>query len=324
MNLANLPKLGEAVPARRIYKIIEKISIRNPEFLELAIRITEALYNGHICYRKPHSLNNIRLRLSDLINHLIPAGLQLDLSNLFEATEIAIMRCSRDQYAVRKSILNTSKCIIKPLRGQCPIVDKISNELSKINIARTKDPEQPIVRIEDVNKAIDRVLEFRIKQYNKSLYSMILKTLVFSGLRISELIDLKVSDIDFERDRIFIEISKNGKSRWIGINHELKPTLKDYIVNKRSKTQSNKVFVLEDGRPITLDRIQKIFKQLRKCTKLNNLKPHSLRRLFCTHYAGKGVPLPHLQMALGHSSIAMVMRYCKPDREEVLRQQVNW
>lgn len=324
MNLANLPNLGDDVPARRIYKLIETIISKYRAFIGTAITILLALYNGHICYRKPHSLNNIRLRLSDLVNHLIPAGLKPDLSNLQEVTERAIMACSRDQYSVRKSILNTSKCIIKPFRSQYTYVDEILNELSKINFARTKDPEQPIVKFEDINNAVNFIQESRIKPYNKDLYSITLEILGLSGMRISEYINLNLNDIDFNQDRIFVQTSKNGKSRWIGINHELKPKLQDYVSNIRPKTESNKVFVLEDGRSLTIDRVEKIFKQLRKLTGLKNLKPHSLRRLFCTHFAGKGVPLPHLQMALGHSSIAMVMRYCKPDQEEVLRQQVNW
>jgi site-specific recombinase XerD len=320
MNLANLPKLGESVPARRINKLVETIASKYPEFVAITITILVALYFGNLCYRKPHSLNNIRLRLSDLVNHLIPAGLKPNLSNLPEVTAKAIMACSRDQYAVRKSILNTSKCIIKPFRAKYKFV----HELAQINITRTKDPEQPIVKGGDVYKTVDLIQKSKFKPYNKLLYSVKILILFLSGMRVSEYISLNLDDIDFSQNRIFIQTSKNGKSRWIGINHALKPVLENYITEVRPNTNSRKVFVLENGKPLTIDRVEKIFKQLRNLTGLKNLKPHSLRRLFCTHFAGKGVPLPHLQMALGHSSIAMVMRYCKPDQEEILRQQVNW
>jgi integrase len=320
--LVEPPMLGDSVAIRAIRRIFERMP---RAFKQMILVIFIAMYNGDICYRKPHSENNIRLRLSDILVHLIPAGLKPDLSNLLEATQKAIMACSREQYAVRKSILNTSKCIIKPFRNKYPYAEKIIHELSKIKICRIKDPYQPIVtnkQILEVRNSISS--STKLKSYNKSFCPIMLMVLMFTGFRVSEFVNLNLDDIDFERNRIFVQPSKGGKSRWIGINKELKPVLLDYIKAIRPQSQYTKVFLLENGNPLSIDRVEKIFKQLREVTGLENLKPHSLRRLFCTYFAGKGVPLPHLQMALGHSQIAMVMRYCKPDQEEILQQQVNW
>lgn len=320
--LVELPILGDSVAIKAIRRIFERIP---KGYKKITLEIFTAMYNGDTCYRKAHAENNIRLRLSDIAVHLIPAGLKPDLSNLLEVTQKAIITCSREQYAVRKSILNTSKCIIKPFRNRYLYAEKIIHELSKIKICRIKDPHQPIVTRQEVLQACDTITQYtKLKLYSTFFYPVMLKVLMLTGLRISEFINLNLDDINFEKDRLFVQPSKNGKSRWIGINKELKPILLDYIENIRPKSSNAKVFLLENGSQLSVDRVEKIFRQLSKLTGLKNLRCHSLRRLFCTYFAGKGVPLPHLQMALGHSSISMVMRYCKPDQEEILKQQVNW
>jgi integrase len=198
------------------------------------------------------------------------------------------------------------------------------NELHEINISRVRDQKQCIVRDEEIERVIQLIINSNRNNDIKSRDKLLINFPRYQGTRISETQRLKVSDMDFQNDRIYIDPSKNGKSRVLGLRRIFKDDLLEYVHKYRPKSQSENLFLTRDGKPLSTDRIEKIFRQLRAESGVQNLTPHSLRRYFCTNLAAKNIPLPHIQIALGHQSISMVMHYCKPDQEKIIAEGVHW
>jgi integrase/recombinase XerD len=201
--------------------------------------------------------------------------------------------------------------------------DQWLQELQKVCLERSGEPKQCVVTDEEVEKVMQYINGYP-DLFQKSLHRVLLETPRWLGSRIGEVCNFKLDDFDFERDRVHIRKSKNGRSLDLGLPKRLKPTLLDYRNNYRPESECDSFFLLKNGKPLTVDRAEKIFKKFRDKTGIKRLTPHSLRRLFCTRNASRGVPLPHIQYALNHSSLSMVMHYYKEDQENIIRAQVNW
>jgi len=134
----------------------------------------------------------------------------------------------------------------------------------------------------------------------------ILLTAYNTGMRYSEVLNLKWSDINFDEGFITVTETKNSKYRTIPINETLKKTL----LNMNEKTVRNYVFVRENGEPVK--DIRKSFDNAIKKSCINKFVFHDLRHSFASRLVMKGVDLITVQQLLGHSSIVMTERYSHP------------
>lgn len=137
-------------------------------------------------------------------------------------------------------------------------------------------------------------------------------TLYFTGMRVSELINLKLSDW-FQHDNYLKVKGKGNKERIIPLNPELILVLEDYNENIRpylSKTTSDFLFINEKGNPITRQGFYKIIKTACNDALINkNISPHTLRHSFATHLLNNGIDLRTVQILLGHSDISTTQIY---------------
>jgi len=132
-----------------------------------------------------------------------------------------------------------------------------------------------------------------------------------TGLRVSELINLKISDIYFDAGLIRIT-GKGSKMRLVPISYEVLNKVKNYLSNIRKNFQNayskDYLFISKRGKPFTRAAIWKIIKLQSKACGLN-LHPHSLRHLYATHLLENGASIKTIQELLGHSSITTTQRY---------------
>lgn len=160
---------------------------------------------------------------------------------------------------------------------------------------------------------VDKLLNINpVKIYDYRNIAM-LETLYGGGLRISELINLKISDIDFNECTIRI-FGKGSKERIIPINNSSLNALKEYINNYRSfllkSKQSEYVFINNFGSKISRQGFFKILKKLCNDAGINkDVSPHTLRHSFATHLLNNGADLRIIQELLGHSSITTTQIY---------------
>jgi integrase/recombinase XerD len=196
-------------------------------------------------------------------------------------------------------------------------------KLKDIKIKRTISRVIDTLSLEDLNKALEIIETLSTSRVNKEIMKTLFIFAFYSALRASEIINLEIADIDLKANRLLVRQGKGSKDRYVGINKELKPHLERYLHRVRPKSKSLKAFLLADGREFTLDRLEKRVKYIFKKTGLKGLL-HSFRRGSLTFYANRGVPLSHLQVVAGHSSINTTAAYVNHRVEEVINAQINW
>jgi integrase/recombinase XerD len=148
----------------------------------------------------------------------------------------------------------------------------------------------------------------------------ILETLYGSGMRVSELVDLQLSQVIFEIDFIRV-IGKGNKERLVPLGEVNKEVLSDYLniarplFIKNPTHTKNKVFLNQRGKPLTRMSVWNI---VQKYTSLAGIEkhvyPHAFRHSFATHLLEGGADLRVVQELLGHSSIITTEIYTHIDR----------
>jgi integrase/recombinase XerD len=168
---------------------------------------------------------------------------------------------------------------------------------------RSPRPEHPL----PVVLSLDEVRRFfaAIRSYK---YRMILMTAYSAGLRISEVINLKVADIDTERMVIRVEYGKRRKERYTILSPVLLKMLRHYWWAARPVECLFPCRSLD--KPITASSVQRVCQQARREAGLEKeVTPHTLRHSFATHLLEAGTDLRVVQELLGHSSIRTTVRY---------------
>ena len=152
-----------------------------------------------------------------------------------------------------------------------------------------------------------------ISKRNKTIIDFMYST----SCRVSELCDVKISDIDFDEDYIQLT-GKGSKQRIVPIGSKLKLNLLDYLNSKLLNDSSNNPFLFISKSNNRLERTA-IFRLI-KLTALNtfidvNVHPHTLRHSYETHMLEAGCDLRTLQEYLGHSSVSTTQIYTKLTKE---------
>jgi site-specific recombinase XerD len=140
-----------------------------------------------------------------------------------------------------------------------------------------------------------------------------------AGLRISEIANLQVKDIDSDRMVIHVRRGKGRKDRIVPLSPVLLGILRDYWQNWQATRPKRLLFPGKDaGRPISTTSIRAI---LRKATRAAGItKPvtmHTLRHTFATHHLEAGTDLRTLQLVMGHTSLKTTSRYLHVSTDKI-------
>lgn len=177
--------------------------------------------------------------------------------------------------------------------------------------------------IEDVNKLLDIPLNTLFDYRNKAMLELLYGT----GLRITEMLDLKMVDVDFE-NCIVRCFGKGSKERIVPIGEYIIDSLKEYL-ERRSFLLKNKRsdYLFLNSLGGRLSRFS-FFKILKKMLIEKNIKkdvsPHSLRHSFATHMLEYGADLRSIQELLGHSDIATTRIYTHISNKKVRDDYVEY
>lgn len=145
----------------------------------------------------------------------------------------------------------------------------------------------------------------------------IIELLYASGLRASELCDLKVRDVNMQVDCVRV-LGKGMKERIVPIGNAAKDAIQRYLLETRPRLEKkpiDRMFLSRTGKP--LDRIalwMLIEKYGRRSGLLKSISPHVLRHCFASHLLGGGADLRIVQELLGHSDIATTQIYTHVDQ----------
>src|SRR4030066_182165 len=139
-----------------------------------------------------------------------------------------------------------------------------------------------------------------------------LEILYATGLRVSELVSLKVGDVNLDVGYL-MAYGKGSKERIVPIGESAQVWVKEYILNARSrlcKGHSEILFTNRSGKGLSRQGFWKIIKSYARRAKINiSITPHTLRHSFATHLLERGADLRSLQMMLGHADISTTQIY---------------
>jgi len=134
-----------------------------------------------------------------------------------------------------------------------------------------------------------------------------------AGLRISEIINLKWEDIDFDRNLIHVKRSKGKKDRIVMLSQKVKESLMNLTPNKEGH-----VFLTNRDGKYTQRTIQKIIENAAmKAGIRKSITPHTLRHSFATHLLENGTDIRYIRDLLGHSDISTTLIYTKVSNKDL-------
>jgi integrase/recombinase XerC len=137
---------------------------------------------------------------------------------------------------------------------------------------------------------------------------VIVETLYATGVRISELLNIKLEDVKWDSRQIWIQKGKGNKERFVLFTHECAERLKSYLRNR--KINSPYLFATHRGGPLSPVTVQLHFRDYTK--KLGfKVSPHTLRHTFAAHLAEKGMDFTYIQELLGHVNINSTRIYTR-------------
>jgi integrase len=127
------------------------------------------------------------------------------------------------------------------------------------------------------------------------------------GLRVGELMHLRVADIDSARHTLWVRHGKGNKDRGVPLPAELLDELRSYW---REHRPADWLFAGPTGRPLNVSTLQRAFQKARRAAGLRQPATcHTLRHCYATHLLEAGTDLPTLQRLLGHSHLSTTLRY---------------
>jgi len=140
--------------------------------------------------------------------------------------------------------------------------------------------------------------------------------LLHTGLRVSELTNLKLSNVDLKRGQIKIT-RKGNKEQYLHLNGEAVKALSSYL-HSRPQAQNGKFFVGTKGQNLSRTYVYEVVRRYLRLAGINKDKhgPHLLRHTFCTRLHQKGVAAFVIKELAGHKSLNTTMRYIKIENKE--------
>lgn len=186
---------------------------------------------------------------------------------------------------------------------------------TKINTPKFYRKLPNILTIEEVDNLLDIKLDTPFDYRNKAM----LELMYSSGFRVSELINLELSDIDLNNNYVRC-FGKGSKERIVPVGEYSSKYLSIYINEYRDSMKKSyyteKIFLNNHGKEMTRQGFFKIIKKIAKDKDINkNITPHMLRHSFATHLLNNGADLRTIQEMLGHSSISTTQIYTNVTNE---------
>ena len=149
----------------------------------------------------------------------------------------------------------------------------------------------------------------------------ILLTYLGTGLRATELTNLREEDVRLDEEYLRVASGKGGKSRTVSLHPEVVVALVRYRNHHRPATTDPHFFVTRDGRPMTYNTVAQVLRRARKTSALERVQLHLLRRTFGVTSLVNGMDLMTLKETFGHSSIRTTEIYLTMSEARLREQQ---
>jgi site-specific recombinase XerD len=172
-------------------------------------------------------------------------------------------------------------------------------------------------------RAVDKEVEDAVRRYPRLrlMYlrdAAIVKLIIFAGLRVGEIIHLRLSDIvlDERNGSVIVREGKGTKRREIPLNAKVRKALLDYL-HMRPEVERCELFIGQRNEGVQSKTIQRAVQRFAKRAGINNATPHTLRHSFAKALIDAGVSLEKVATLLGHSNLNTTRIYTTPGEEDL-------
>ena len=201
----------------------------------------------------------------------------------------------------------------------------IKSPVKDIDIPKTGLTLPKIMTIEEVATLLDSP---DIRKPRGMRNSAMMEIMYGAGLRVSELIGLRLQDINLDANFVRV-MGKGSKERIVPIGSKARTITQKWIKEGRSshlkKISTPYLFVARAGKPMTRQSFWKIIKKYALLANISkNITPHTLRHSFATHLLEGGADLRSVQTMLGHSDISTTQIYTHISREYLIKMHQKY
>ncbi len=190
---------------------------------------------------------------------------------------------------------------------------RVPNPIKKGSTLRMPRPLPKHLRDEEVVVLFEAIKKPR----DRAMFRVMLRC----GLRVEEVANLYISDLDLKRNRIFVRNGKGGKDRIVYVSQDAYEAILSYL-KVRSFSRAKKLFLVEKrpyfGKPISVRGIQKRLDYYARITGLK-VSCHHLRHTMATQLLNAEAQVVTIQDLLGHNGINTTERYCSVSNLKVMR-----
>lgn len=298
LSIAQMKKLQEVIIKTFAENEVTKLDISNDEFLKmfLAAKRIEGCSDRTINYYEAtvtHLLSQVEVNVRKITTEEIREYLS-NYQKRNNCSNVTIDNIRRNISSFFSWLEEEDYILKSPMR--------------RIHKIKTKTVVKNVISDEEIEKLRDNCKEKRDLAIIDLLYS--------TGIRVGELVNLNIDDIDFE-GRECVVYGKGDKERRVYFDAKAKIHLKEYI---ESRTDRNKALFVTLDAPYARLKISGVEIRLRKLGRrlhLTRIHPHKFRRSMATRAIDKGMPIEQVQKILGHSQIDTTMQYAMVNQSNV-------
>ena len=195
-----------------------------------------------------------------------------------------------------------------------------NNPVKRVKLPKTPKKNMPVFNERDIEKLLAQPNKKKNEGYRNYV---IMLTLLDTGIRVSELCNLKTSDVDLANGYLRV-MGKGAKERYVPIGAKLTKVLLKYQLTHRPEG-CDSFFVTHDGCPLVKKRVQDLIKSYGKKVGIKTrCSPHTFRSTSAVLYLRNGGDPFSLQKKLGHSSLTMTRRYSVLADSDVKAQHLKY
>jgi len=151
----------------------------------------------------------------------------------------------------------------------------------------------------------------------------IILMLVDSGVRVSELVNLKIGDYDRRRGQVRIKHGKGDKERIVFVGNATRQAIWKYLAERGQTTEDQPLFATATGKPLDRDDVRKMLVRLGQRAGVKDVHPHRFRHTFAIAFLRNGGNPLELQEMLGHARLDTVRLYVRLAEVDLERAQKN-
>lgn len=184
----------------------------------------------------------------------------------------------------------------------------LKSPMRRIHKIKTNQQVKEVISDEDIERLRDKCTCKRDLAMIDLLYS--------TGIRVGELVNLNISDVDFEA-RECVVFGKGGKERKVYFDAKAKLHLQKYIESRNDKNPALFVTLDSPYDRLKISGVEIRMRELGRSVKIAKIHPHKFRRTMATRAIDKGMPIEQVQKILGHSQIDTTMQYAMVNQNNV-------